>query len=86
MAAVLLGVVELWLSQGHPNTARTGVWASAALICVPQPSGECRRAGSGTRVLARFILEFCGVVDQAAGELSRRRPVSPRPGFLRFGQ
>ena len=26
MAAVLLGVVEPWLSQGHPNTARTGVW------------------------------------------------------------
>jgi hypothetical protein len=26
MAAVLLGVVELWLSQGRPDTARTGVW------------------------------------------------------------
>jgi hypothetical protein len=26
IAAVLLGVVELWLSQGRPKTARTGVW------------------------------------------------------------
>jgi hypothetical protein len=26
MAAVLLGVVELWLSQGRPKAARTGVW------------------------------------------------------------
>jgi hypothetical protein len=26
MAAVLLGVVELWLSLGRLNTARTGVW------------------------------------------------------------
>jgi hypothetical protein len=26
MAAVLLGVVEPWLSPGRPYTARTGVW------------------------------------------------------------
>jgi hypothetical protein len=25
IAAVLLGVVELWLSQGRPKTAKTGV-------------------------------------------------------------
>jgi len=35
IATVLLGVVELWLSQGGPKTARTGVSAPATLICVP---------------------------------------------------
>ena len=38
MATVLLGVVELWLSQGLPQYGQDrGVPASAALICVPQP-------------------------------------------------
>jgi hypothetical protein len=38
IVAVLLGVVELWLSQDRPQKARTGVWSyAAALICLLQP-------------------------------------------------
>ncbi len=35
IAAVLLGVVELWLSQGCPKTARTGVWGFSRTDCCP---------------------------------------------------
>ena len=37
MAAVLLGVVEPWLSPGAPIRPGLGSGASAALICAPQP-------------------------------------------------
>ena len=56
MAAVLLGMVELWLSQGRADTARTGSGASAALICAPQP-GVSPRTYTGAKIRPPLVFQ-----------------------------
>ena len=65
MTAVLLGVVELWLSLGRLNTARTGVWASAALMCVRQP-GVRRETYTGAKIRPPLVFrrESAGLLVQ----------------------
>ena len=70
MAAVLLGVVEPWLSLGRPYTARTGVWASAALICAPQP-GVRRETYTGAKIRHPLVFqrEYAGLLLQTIDDV-----------------
>ena len=86
MAAVLLGVVELWLSQGRrPIRARTGSGASAALICAPQP-GVSPRTYTGAKIRPPLVFqrEHAGLLRNPSTSSSPLTGTEPGAGRHRW--